>query len=333
MPGPRSRPVPAAPHTVAVAVLPGNHAFELAIACEVFGLERPELGVPWYRFRVCAQNSPVDLGAFRLETDHTFDELARADTVIVPVAPVDRPVPPALVDALRHAHARGARLMSYCSGAFALAEAGVLDGRPATTHWMYSGLLAHRYPRVEVRPDVLYVDDGQVLTSAGTSAGIDLSLHVVRLDHGSEVANTVARRMVVPPHRDGGQSQFVDRPVPLGDDDVALAPTLDWVVARLHEPVTVEEMAAHARTSPRTFMRRFRAATGTTPARWLTLRRIDHARRMLERSDVPVEHVARESGFGTAANLRLHFRRAVGTTPTAYRRAFRVNGAAAAPPG
>lgn len=331
---PGTRPDPATGrHTVAVAAVPGNHSFELAIACEVFGLERPELGVRWYRFMVCAETSPVDLVCFRLDTPHTFEDLARADTVVVPVAPVREPSPPALVAALRAAHERGARLISFCSGAFALAEAGVLDGRTATTHWKHTGLLAQRYPRVDVRPDVLYVDDGQVLTSAGTSAGIDLSLHVVRCDYGSEIANMVARRMVVPPHRDGGQSQFVDRPVPTGGDVVVLAATLDWIVDHLHEPITVEQMAAHACTSVRTFMRRFRATTGTTPSRWLTQRRIDHARRILETTDAPVDRVAQDSGFGTAANLRAHFQRAVGTTPTAYRRTFRVSERGAALPG
>jgi transcriptional regulator GlxA family with amidase domain len=215
-------------------------------------------------------------------------------------------------------------MVSYCSGAFALAAAGILDGRPATTHWMYAADLARRYPAVHVVPDVLYVDDGQVLTSAGTAAGIDLSLHIVRLDHGSDVANLVARRMVVPPHRDGGQAQYVDVPVAPVEDTVVLGPTLDWIVDHLAEPLTVEAMAAHAMVSPRTFARRFRAVTGTTPLQWLLLQRVAHARRLLETTGLPVERIADASGLGSAANLRTHFQRVVGTSPTTYRRTFAV---------
>jgi transcriptional regulator GlxA family with amidase domain len=213
-------------------------------------------------------------------------------------------------------------MVSYCSGAFALAAAGILDGRHATTHWMYADKLARRYPSVRVVPDVLYVDDGQVMTSAGTAAGIDLSLHIVRRDYGSDVANKVARRMVVPPHRDGGQAQFVDLPVPPVDDTVLLGPTLDWIVDHLAEPLTVDAMAAHAMVSPRTFARRFRAVTGTTPLQWLLHQRVAHARRLLETSDLPIERIADASGLGSAANLRAHFQRVVGTTPTSYRRTF-----------
>jgi AraC family transcriptional activator FtrA len=255
------------PHTVAVAVGNGTNPFELAVACEVFGLERPELDVEWYRLQVCAiEPSPVHVKNFLLGTQFGLDELAAADTVIVPNAGNgDHVVAPALVDALRTAYERGARMVSYCSGAFALAAAGILDGRRATTHWMYADKLARRYPSVRVVPDVLYVDDGQVMTSAGTAAGIDLSLHIVRRDYGSEVANKVARRMVVPPHRDGGQAQFVDLPVPPVDDTVLLGPTIDWIVDHLAEPLTIDAMASHAMVSPRTFARRFRAVTGTTP--------------------------------------------------------------------
>jgi AraC family transcriptional activator FtrA len=312
-----------APHTVAVAVGNGTNPFELAVACEVFGLERPELHVDWYRFRVCAIDPPpVHVKNFVLSTEYGLDDLAAADTVIVPNAGKGDDIDPALIDALRRAYDRGARMVSYCSGAFALAAAGILDGRPATTHWMYADKLARRYPAVQVVPDVLYVDDGRVLTSAGTSAGIDLSLHIVRLDYGSEVANSVARRMVVPPHRDGGQAQYVDLPVPPVDDTIVLGPTLDWIVDHLEEPLTVEAMAAHAMVSPRTFARRFRAVTGTTPLQWLLLQRVRHARRLLETTDLGIDRIAAASGLGSAANFRTHFQRVVGTTPTAYRRTF-----------
>jgi AraC family transcriptional activator FtrA len=310
-------------HTVAVAVGHGTNPFELSVACEVFGLDRPELGVDWYRFQVCAVDPPpVRVKNFTLTTEFGLAELAAADTVIVPNAGSGDAIDPALVDALRRAYERGARLVSYCSGAFALAEAGILDGRPATTHWMYADKLARRYPLVRVVPDVLYVDDGQVLTSAGTSAGIDLSLHIVRLDFGSDVANAVARRMVVPPHRDGGQAQYVDLPVPPVDDAIVLGPTLDWIVDHLDQPLTVDAMAAHAMVSPRTFARRFRAVTGTTPLQWLLNQRVRHARRLLESTDLPIERIASASGLGSAANFRAHFQRVVGTSPTAYRRTF-----------
>jgi AraC family transcriptional activator FtrA len=310
-------------HTVAVAVGHGTNPFELAVACEVFGLERPELDVEWYRLQVCAVDPPpLRVKNFVLSTEYGLAELAAADTVIVPNATAHDATNHALVDALQLAYERGARMVSFCSGAFALAAAGILDGRPATTHWMYADELARRHPSVRVVPDVLYVDDGRVLTSAGTSAGIDLSLHIVRLDHGSDVANAVARRMVVPPHRDGGQAQYVDLPVPPVDDTIVLGPTLDWIVDRLDEPLTVEGMAAHAMVSPRTFARRFRAVTGTTPLQWLLHQRVRHAQRLLESTDMPVERIADASGLGSAANLRAHFQRVVGTTPTAYRRTF-----------
>jgi len=310
-------------HTVAVAVGEHSHPFEFSVACEVFGLERPELGVDWYRFRICATDPPpLFVGAFTLDTPYGLTELAESDTVIVPSSDPRRATPPATLDALRTAYERGARMVSFCSGAFALAEAGILDGRPVTTHWMYAAELARRYPTLDVRPDVLYVDDGQVLTSAGTAAGIDLSLHIVRTDHGAEVANMVARRMVVPPHRDGGQAQFVDAPVPDADDPVALAPTLDWALDHLDEPLTVEQLAAHALMSGRTFARRFRSATGTTPLQWLSVQRVRGAQRLLETTDCSIDEVARRCGLGTASNLRLHFRRVCATTPTAYRATF-----------
>ena len=311
-------------HTVAAVVQHDTNPFELSVACEVFGLDRSELGVPWYRFRVVAADEPpVRLRNFLLDTPHRLTALRSADTIIVPMGFPDREPPPGLVDALRAAHRRGARLVAYCSGAFVLAAAGVLDHRRATTHWMYTTQLAKQYPLIDVEGDVLYVEDGNVLTSAGTSAAIDVSLHIVRTDFGSEIANAVARRMVVPPHRDGGQAQFVDRPVAGAIEADGLAPTLDWAVEHLHEPLTIERLAAHALTSPRTFMRRFRATTGTTPLRWLLQQRVLHSRHLLEDTDLGIDRVAERAGFGSAANLRVHFTRIVGTTPTAYRRAFR----------
>ena len=316
----RRRPI----HTVAAVAQSGGHPFELAVACEVFGLDRSELGVRWYDFKVvAAQRPPVELGNFTIDTPYGLDDLETADTIIVPVAFPHAPPDAELSDALRAAYDRGARLVSFCSGAFALAAAGVLDGKRATTHWMYSALLAERYPLIDVQPDVLYVDEGQVLTSAGTSAAIDVSLHLVRLDYGSDIANSVARRMVVPPHRDGGQAQFVERPVPQTSDSDGLARTLDWAVEHLEQPLTVECLAAHALMSTRTLMRRFRAATGTTPLRWLLQQRMLHARHLLEDSDESIDRIAEHAGFGSAANLRSHFTRMVGTTPTAYRRTFR----------
>jgi AraC family transcriptional activator FtrA len=309
--------------SVAAVVAPGSHPFELAVACEVFGLDRPEVGVPWYRFVVCAATPRVGLGPYTLETAHGLDALAAADTVIVPACDPAVGPAPELTDALRAAYERGARLVAFCSGAFALAAAGALDNRRVTTHWMYAARLAAEYPSIDVQPDVLYVDDGQVLTSAGTSAAIDLSLHIVRQDYNTEVANYIARRMVVPPHRDGGQAQYLVQPVPDTDHADSLAPTLDWIVDNLDRPLTIDDMAAHALMSTRTFMRRFRAATGTTPVRWLSHQRVEHARRVLESTDVPVDRVAQVSGFGSAANFRVHFQRTVGTAPTSYRRAFR----------
>jgi AraC family transcriptional activator FtrA len=314
-------------HTVAAVAQSGGHPFELAVACEVFGLDRPELGVRWYEFRVVGVDRPrIDLGNFTIEAPYGIDALATADTIVVPMSFPHEPPHEALSEALRAAHARGARLVSFCSGAFALAAAGVLDGKRATTHWMYSSLLAEMYPLIDVQPDVLYIDEGNVLTSAGTSAAIDVALHVVRTDYGSDIANSVARRMVVPPHRDGGQAQFVERPVAESTNSDGLAATLDWAIAQLDEPLTVEALAAHALMSTRTFMRRFRAATGTTPLRWLLQQRVLHARQLLEDSDESIERIAASAGFGSAANLRAHFMRMVGTTPTAYRRTFHATG-------
>src|SRR3954447_4595260 len=255
-------------HTVAAVVFPNMAPFELSVPCEVFGLDRSELVEPWYDFFVAVTcDEPVETGVgFSITTPYRIADLARADTIIIP-ADYKKGDPPAeLLDALRAAHRRGARLLSFCTGAFVLAAAGLLDGRPATTHWMHADELAERYPAIAVDPRVLYVDAGDgIYTSAGTAAGIDLCLHIVRLDHGAEVANAVARRMVVPPHRDGGQAQFVRESVVTDCDSDQLAATLDWAVEHLDEPLTVELLARRALMSPRTFARRFRSATGTTP--------------------------------------------------------------------
>ncbi|HEV7861631.1 MAG TPA: helix-turn-helix domain-containing protein [Acidimicrobiia bacterium] len=305
----------------------------MAVPCEVFGIDRSELGVPWYRHRICAAEPPPVRSSqgFTIDTPYGLDDVVRADTVVVPAwgaAQLDGEPPPALLDALRTAHRRGARILSVCSGAFVLAAAGLLDGRRATTHWMHADALAARYPKVQVDPDVLYVDEGDVMTSAGTAAGIDLCLHVVRLDFGAEIANAVARRMVVPPHREGGQAQFVEAPMTSSEPGSdRFATTLEYMLEHLDEPLSVEGMADRAAMSPRTFARRFRATTGTTPGQWLVRQRVLVAQRLLETTDDPVELIALRCGFGTAAGLRLHFRRVLATSPLVYRRTFRRIGA------
>jgi AraC family transcriptional regulator, transcriptional activator FtrA len=314
-------------HLVVALVGSRVAAFELGVVHEVFGLDRSEYADPWYRLRVVGafgSTIPVTDGSWQITTPHTLDDLAEADTVVVPVWPEhDGAAPPELLDALRAAHERGARLVSVCTGAFLLAQSGLLDGRRATTHWMWADDLARAYPAVDVHPDVLFVDGGDgIFTSAGTAAGIDLCLHLVRLDHGAEVANKVARRMVVAPQRAGGQAQFVDSPLPEVCSDDPIARTLDWALGRLDRPMSVDDLAARALLSPRSFARRFRAATGTTPMQWLLRQRVLHAQRLLEATDLAVDRVAEQCGFGTATALRVHFRRVVGTTPVAYRRTF-----------
>jgi AraC family transcriptional regulator, transcriptional activator FtrA len=321
----RRAPARTHPHTVAVVLVDGGSAFEFAVAVEVFGLDRREIVDPWYRFLpVAADEPPLRIGGgFTVDTPWRLEHLVEADTVIVPVWPDPAaPVPAHLTDAIRAAYHRGARIVSFCSGAFVLAAAGLLDGRRATTHWKHAARLAALYPAIQVDPGVLYVEDGRIFTSAGTAAGIDVSLHLVRLDHGAEVANAVARRMVVPPHRDGGQAQYVDRPVPSSPDRDDLGGTLAWAAEHLDAPLTVEQLAAHAHLSPRTFARRFRAVTGTTPLQWILAQRVLRAQRLLETTDQPVELIARDCGFGSAAALRLHFQRVSKTSPQAYRRTF-----------
>ncbi|MEV0123699.1 helix-turn-helix domain-containing protein [Streptomyces sp. NPDC050703] len=309
--------------SVALAVTDGMLHFELAIAHEVFDAPPAAVTVPWYDFDICG-TAAVTVGRFRLRPEHGLDRLRRADTVIVPGwADVDVAPPTDLVDAVRAAHEAGARVASLCTGAFVLAAAGLLDGRRATTHWAHTEALAARHPEVEVDPDVLYVDEGSVLTSAGKAAAMDLCLHLVRLDHGSSVANAVARRLVVPPHRAGGQAQFVATPVPAGDEH-ALATLLPWVLERLDQPLTVEDLARRAGMSARNLGRHFRAATGTTPLQWLLTQRIRRAQELLERTDRGVDAIATATGMGTATTLRRHFNRTLGVPPDAYRRTFRT---------
>jgi transcriptional regulator GlxA family with amidase domain len=309
-------------HRVVTVLAAGANPFEFSVACEVFGLRRPELGVEWYDHRLAAETRPVEVnGGWFIDTPYGLDEVADADTVVMPAGPRDD-VPPALIDAVRAAYDRGARLVSFCSGVFTFAAAGLLDGRPVSTHWMYTEELSRRYPTLRVDGDVLYVDDGQILTSAGTAAGIDLALHIVRLDYGARVANQVARRMVVPPHRDGGQAQFAVTPVACDVDD-ALRPVLEWMLEHLEEQVTVPQLARLAAVSPRTFARRFREVTGTTPLRWLHHQRVTRAQELLEVTDLPIDVIASRVGLGTATNLREHFRRVTSTTPANYRQRFR----------
>jgi AraC family transcriptional activator FtrA len=307
--------------TVAVAVTDGVPIFELAIPCEVFGRQRTDLADPWYDMRICAPAGVRTAAGFAPDGAYGLDELAAADTVVVPACRgVHDRQPPDLVAAVRAAHASGARIVSLCSGAFVLAAAGLLDGRAATTHWMYADLLARRHPAVKVDPSVLYIDDGDILTSAGTVAGIDLCLHIVRADLGAAVANALAKRLVMPAHRPGGQAQYIDAAVPADAD--GLGPLLDWARRRLDRPLTVADLAREGNVTTRTLIRRFHAATGTAPMTWLRNIRIDRARELLETTALPVEHIAERSGLGSAANLRHHFTRSVGVPPSVYRRTF-----------
>jgi AraC family transcriptional regulator, transcriptional activator FtrA len=322
---------PAKRHAVALLVDDGFSPLEYGVACEVFGFDRSELGVPWYRFLVCGSH-PGPIAAqvpFQVIAPHGLEGLRAADTVIVPPVDRDEPISDSVLEAIQRAHRRGARIISLCTGAFILAEAGLLDGRMATTHWRHTEELVRRYPAVKVDRDVLYVDEGDVLTSAGSAASMDLCLYVVRRDFGAEIANAVARRCVVAPHRDGGQAQFVDEPVTGVTPGDPFTDTLTWVQGHLDEPVSVEDLARRAAMSPRSFARRFRAATGTTPHRWLIRQRVLLAQRLLETTDLPVEDVAGRCGMGTAANLRLHFSAIVLASPAAYRRTFRAEGALA----
>jgi AraC family transcriptional activator FtrA len=309
---------------VTALVYDGLCLFEFGIVVEIFGLPRPELDVDWYQFQVCS----LDRGPLRFTGGGTMQQraglraLQHADTVVIPGwRDADERPPDALLQAVRSAHRRGARLVTICSGVFVLAAAGLLDGKRATTHWRYVERLRARFPKIHVEPDVLYVDEGAILTSAGSAAGIDLCLHIVRLDYGARIANQVARRLVVPPQREGGQAQYVPAPV-RAESSGGLARVLDWAQSRLDEPLSVDALARRAMMSTRTFARRFRAETGTTPHQWLTHQRLLAAQQRLETSAASIDEIAQAVGLQTAATLRLHFRRALRTTPTAYRHKF-----------
>lgn len=314
-------------HVVAVAVTDGAPTFELAVPCEVFGIDRSDLVDPWYDLRLCAaQPGPLRTAAgLVVPTPHGLDELARADTVVV--AACSRKVqidpPAALLQAVREAYELGRRIVSICSGAYVLAAAGLLDGRRATAHWMNAVDFGHRFPEVEFDPTSLYIEDGTILTSAGTGSAIDLCLHLVRQDFGSSVANEVARRMVVPPHREGGQAQYARPPVRVRRPNDTLAPVLEWARRHLNEQLTVPQLARKAGLSERTFARRFREALGTTPLQWVLQERVRLAQELLEMTDEPVERVAQSAGFGSATNLRYHFGRLTGVSPQTYRHVFR----------
>ncbi|GAA2610515.1 helix-turn-helix domain-containing protein [Actinomadura fulvescens] len=310
-------------HRVAMIVDAGSNPFELGVATELFGLRRPELGRPWYDFTLCAPGPVVmHAGMFTMSDVPGLEAVERADTVIVPNRPDPEHDPsPEVLRAIGAAAARGARLVSFCTGAFALAAAGVLDGRRATTHWRWAEPFRARFPAVRLEPDVLFVDDGDVLTAAGSAAALDLGLHLIRRDHGAEIANAVGRRLVFAVHRDGGQRQFVERPVP-EIPDTSLAPVLAWAQERLDRPLTVAGLAARAGVSPATLHRRFQHELGTTPLAWLTAERVALACRLIENGELRLDAVARASGLGTTANLRARLRHQTGLSPSAYRARF-----------
>jgi transcriptional regulator GlxA family with amidase domain len=309
--------------TVSVLVLDGVAPFEFGVICEVFGIDRVADGVPNFDFKICGPEPGKPLrmtvGA-SLTPDHGYDALVGADLVAVPaIAGPD--YPPEALDALRAAAASGSIILTVCSGAFVVGAAGLLDGRKCTTHWMHADALADLHPTAEVDRNVLFVDDGNLITSAGTAAGIDACLHLVRRELGSEVTNIIARRMVVPPQRDGGQRQYIDQPIPVRCSE-GFAPHLDWILVNLDKPHSVATLAKRASMSARTFARRFVDETGRTPMQWVTDQRVLYARRLLEETDLDIDRVADRSGFGTATLLRHHFRRVIGVTPSDYRRRF-----------
>ncbi|WP_461007759.1 GlxA family transcriptional regulator [Streptomyces capparidis] len=314
-------------HRVVALVHPPQSTMELAFPAQVFGPDRPGLP-PAYAFSVCAEHpGPVPtLAGYDMLVTEGLAALDTADTVVVPGwKPLDEAPSPAVLAALRRAHGRGARVVGICSGAFALAHAGLLDGRRASTHWMLADDFSARFPRVTFDPDVLYVDHGDVATSAGAGAGLDLCLHLVRADLGAAHAAQLARQLVTPSRRETGQSAYAVPPPPRRADD-ALGPLLEWAVLRLGERVTVEDMAARAGVSGRTLARRFAEQLGTSPGQWLLARRIEASRTLLEETDLPVEAIAARTGLSSAVNLRRRFHRALRTTPSAYRRAVRAAG-------
>jgi transcriptional regulator GlxA family with amidase domain len=328
--GPPAPPAP--PHRVAVLALHGVIAFELATPSRILESAQAPGGPALYEVRTCTlDGAPVQSSSdFRIAVDHGPELLAEADTVVIPASRELGPIlsEGRLSDELAAALALirpGTRLVSICTGAFVLAAAGLLDGRPATTHWRFTEHFRALFPAVRLDPDVLFVDDGDVLTSGGVAAGVDLCMHIVRRDHGSGVANRVARHCIVPPWREGGQAQYIDLPVPDPADD-GTAPARAWALQRLGDPLSLRELAGHAGMSVRTFTRRFRDETGLSPGQWLIRQRAHQARRLLESSDLTVDRIAREVGFGTAASMRQHLRDTLGVAPSAYRRTFRAAG-------
>ncbi|WP_067496522.1 GlxA family transcriptional regulator [Actinoplanes sp. TFC3] len=313
-------------HSVALLALDGVVGFDLGVPPQVFGAARTPGGTPLYSVTTCGiDRRPIrpSRGGYQVLPDHDLTPLTCADTVLVPgTAIIEGRREPQVRKALRAAHARGARIMSICTGAAVLADAGLLDGLPAASHWAHAARLRRLYPAVNWDFDVLFVDNGSVLTSAGVGAGVDLCLHVVRKDHGSAIANMAARRCVVPPFRDGGQAQYIERPVP-DTDGAGTQATRTWALDRLAAPVSLEDLAGHARMSVRTFTRRFRDETGLSPQKWLVQQRVAHARLLLESTDLGVDVVAQRSGLGSATALRQHFQQSVGVAPSAYRRTFR----------
>ncbi len=312
--------------TVSVLAYDGMTAFEAGIVIEVFGLVWPDIDEPWYELKVCTETpEPIRvIGGATLSTPHGLEDFAAADTVVVPsIRNPAETISPQLIEALQHAHGNGSRIVSICSGAFALAAAGLLDGRRATTHWRYADQLRERYPAIHVDPEPLYTDEGDVLTSAGCAAGLDLALHLVRKDLGAAVANAVARRLVIQPYRSGGQAQYIESPMPPDPVDAPVARSLGWALEHLAEPIGVPDLAREAGLSPRTYLRHFTRETGTTPAKWLIAQRIQAALAMLETGDAPVEEIALAAGFATPVTFRHHFAKAVQTSPSAYRKTFR----------
>ncbi|GLY64872.1 AraC family transcriptional regulator [Amycolatopsis taiwanensis] len=312
-------------HRVAVAVLPGAPIFELAVPCEVFGIPRPELADPWYEFQLCATEAGATIaGGFTATTPFGLDDLAAADTVIVPACRnVHERQPADLVAAVTEAHARGARIAAICSGAFVLAQAGLLDGRRATTHWMHADELRRRFPRVDVDELVIFAQDGRIHTSAGTAAGIDLCLELVRQDHGTTVANALARRMVTPPHRGADQAQYILTPLPSANTS-PLSEVTAWAIAHLDQSIRLRDLAARAHLSERQLTRRFLETYGRTPGDWLIRERLRRAQELLEQTDLTIDAVAGRSGFGTAAGLRAAFAKHLHTAPSDYRNTWRA---------
>jgi AraC family transcriptional regulator, transcriptional activator FtrA len=309
-------------HNVVVLAHEGMALFEFSIAVEIFGLPRPEMGPSWYGFQIAGIGTPPfkTTGGISLRPEHGLESLKGADTIII-TGRID-PSPPHLIEALISAYGRGARLMSICSGVFTLAATGLLDTKRATTHWRYTDELKARYPAIHVIPDVLYVDEGQILTSAGSAAGIDLCLYLVGRDYGAQAANQVARTLVVPLHREGGQAQFIQKAVALTHDGKRLGPLMDQIRQTLNHPYSLTQLAKMAGMSKRTFLRRFEESTGLTPAKWLLNIRIQYARDLLETTSQPIEVIAKGCGLGSPHNLRHHFREYLKTTPSAYRASF-----------